>query len=144
MNKPEIHPRSCVVVAAAIIQRNGKILLSRRKTDVHQGGFWEFPGGKKEPGETLTHCLRRELKEELDIQVSDPQFFCSLRHRYPDKEVELHFFFCSLIHGNPKALACTELAWVHPQNISSYSFPLANLPILKKITQGQLRRMDCS
>ena len=104
----------------------------------HQGGLWEFPGGKQEFGESLKQCLRRELKEELDIQVSYPRFFYSLRHSYPDKEVEIHFFTCSIINGEPKTIGCTEMAWVHPKNVGSYSLPAANMPILKKITQGQL------
>jgi 8-oxo-dGTP diphosphatase len=96
MNNQGLRGLPFVVVAAAILQREGKILLTRRKLDAHQGGLWEFPGGKQEVGETLEQCLQRELKEEIDIEVGDVQHFYVLRYRYPEKEVELHFFTCSI------------------------------------------------
>lgn len=130
-------PRSLrVVVAAAIIQREEKFLLTRRKPETDLGGLWEFPGGKKEAGETLEGCLRREMKEELGVEISEPQLFHSLRHQYPGKEVELHFFTCSIIHGHPQSLECAEIAWVHKHELISHEFPPADIPVLKKIIQG--------
>lgn len=125
-----------VVVAAAILECQGKFLLTRRKLDVHQGGLWEFPGGKQEVGETLEQCLQRELKEEIDIEVADLQHFYNLRHRYPEKEVELHFFTCSIYQGIPKPLQSMEIAWVSKTDLGSYSFPDADRPVLAKILQG--------
>jgi 8-oxo-dGTP diphosphatase len=124
-------------VAAAILQREGKILLTRRKLDTHQGGLWEFPGGKQEAGETLEQCLRRELKEEIDIEVGGVQHFYVLRHRYPEKEVELHFFICSKFQGDPKSLENIEMAWVPKGELAFYEFPAADRPVLRKILQGQ-------
>jgi len=122
-----------IVVAAAIIKQEEKFLLTRRKADSDLGGLWEFPGGKKESGETLKDCLRREVKEELGVEVSEPQFFHSLRHQYPEKEVELHFFTCSIIQGHPQALDCAEIAWVLKHELISYKFPPADIPVLQKI-----------
>ena len=136
MNNQVLKELPLVVVAAAILQHEGKILLTRRRLDAHQGGLWEFPGGKQEEGETLEQCLRRELKEEIDIEVGALQHFYVLRHRYSEKEVELHFFTCSRYLGIPKPLECLETAWVSKNDLSSYEFPAADRPILMKLIQG--------
>ncbi len=136
MNNQVLKELPLVVVAAAILQQEGKILLTRRRLDAHQGGLWEFPGGKQEAGETLEQCLRRELKEEIDIEVGALRHFYVLRHRYPEKEVELHFFTCSVYQGIPKPLECLETAWVSENELSSYEFPAADWPILIKLIQG--------
>jgi len=127
---------SPIVVAAAIIQQEEKFLLTKRKPGSDLGGLWEFPGGKKESGETLEGCLRREVKEELGVEISEPNFFHSLRHQYSDKEVELHFFTCSIIQGNPQALDCAEMAWVPKHELISYKFPPADISVLMKILEA--------
>ena len=136
MNSQNIQKLPDIVVAAAIIFHEGSILLTRRMLDADQGGLWEFPGGKREVGETLEQCLRRELKEEIDIHVGNVQPFYTLRHQYPDKEIELHFFTCSIDKGNPKPLGCIELAWVPQDQLASFNFPAADQAVLKKILQG--------
>lgn len=133
MNKQDLQKLPFVVVAAAIIYQEGKILLTRRKLDAHQGGLWEFPGGKQELGETLEECLKRELKEEIDIEVTRLSHFYTLRHRYAEEEVELHFFTCSTFEGTPQGLDCMEMAWVPHHELASYEFPAADQPVLKKI-----------
>ncbi len=135
MNNPLHQDLPNVVVAAAILECQGKFLLTRRRLDVHQGGLWEFPGGKQEIGETLEQCLHREMKEEIDIEVVDLKHFYNLCHRYPEKEVELHFFTCSLSRGIPKPLGSLELAWVAKHELPLYDFPEADLPVLSKILQ---------
>ena len=135
MNNLRLQNLSRVIVAAAILECQAKFLLTRRKLDVHQGGLWEFPGGKQEVGENLEQCLRRELKEELDIEVADLQLFYNLCHRYPEKEVELHFFKCSILRGDPKPLGSLEIAWVPKHELAFYDFPEADLPVLRKILQ---------
>lgn len=126
---------SFIIVAAAIIQQEERFLITKRKFASHLGGLWEFPGGKIEPGETLEDCLRREVKEELGVEISEPQFFHSLRHQYPEKEVELHFFTCSILHGHPQALDCVEVRWIPRHALTSYQFPPADIPVIKKLTQ---------
>jgi len=125
-----------IVVAAAIIQQEDMILLARRKPGSHLGGLWEFPGGKKELGEALEDCLRREVQEELGVEISDPQPFHALRHQYLEKEVELYFYTCSIIQGVPQALECAEIVWVHKHELISYEFPPADIPVLHKIIQS--------
>jgi 8-oxo-dGTP diphosphatase len=123
-------------VAAAIICRKDMILLARRKPDSHLGGLWEFPGGKKEVGETLEDCLRREVREELGVDISEPLPFHALHYQYPEKVVELNFFTCSIIQGIPQALECAEIAWVYKHELNFFPFPPADIPVVHKILQS--------
>ena len=144
MNNQGLRELPYIVVAAAILQREGKILLTRRKCEAHQGGLWEFPGGKQEQGETLEQCLQRELKEEIDIEIGAVKHFYVLRYHYPEKEVELHFFSCSIFQGDPKPLESIEMVWVPKGELAFYEFPAADRPVLKKILQGQLEKENFS
>src|SRR3989442_15272774 len=85
-----------VQVAAALILQDGRYLLTRRKVNVHLSGLWEFPGGKREPEESLEECLRKELREELGIEITEPVPIKFVRYAYPEKTVELNFFRCSI------------------------------------------------
>ncbi|MEO6202910.1 MAG: 8-oxo-dGTP diphosphatase MutT [Nitrospirales bacterium] len=132
-NEPQESPP--IVVAAAIIWQKDRILLSRRKPESYLGGLWEFPGGKREFGETLEDCLRREVKEELGVEISEPVWFHTLHYQYTEKMVELYFYTCSIILGIPQALECAEIAWVHKHDLGSYEFPPADIPVIHKINQ---------
>ena len=90
-----------IVVTAAVIERDGRFLVTRRQHGVHLEGCWEFPGGKCEPGEPLAACLSRELREELDVdaRVGDEVF--TVTHTYPERRVELHFFASELLGADP-------------------------------------------
>jgi mutator protein MutT len=125
-----------VQVAAALILHDGRYLLTRRKADVHLGGLWEFPGGKREPGESLEECLRRELREELGIEISEPVPFQIVRHAYPEKTVELHFFRCSIKDGHPLPVGCDALQWVPPAELARVPLPPADLPLVNAL-QGE-------
>jgi 8-oxo-dGTP diphosphatase len=124
-----------VLVAAAIIARDGRYLITRRKPDTHLGGFWEFPGGKCEAGESLEDCLRRELREELDADVTAAVLFRTIRHTYPEKTVELHFFRCSLESEEVKARDCAEIRWVESKDFRHYRFPPADEVILNALQE---------
>src|ERR1017187_5283638 len=91
-------------VSAALIFRSGKLLITRRHSDAHLGGLWEFPGGKREPNETFEQCLARELREELGIEVKVGELFEEISHAYLEKTVRLKFFVCELLSGNPEPL----------------------------------------
>jgi len=125
-----------VQVAAAIIQQDGRFLIAKRKAGTHLGGFWEFPGGKQEPGESLETCLRRELQEELGIEITAPEPFRVIRHEYPDKTVELHFFRCSVAGGEAQPLGCDELRWVEPGELASVTFPPADQSVIQVLARG--------
>ena len=136
MKSRDLQEASTIVVAAAIICRKDMILLARRMPESHLGGLWEFPGGKKEFGETLEDCLRREVREELGVDISEPLPFHALHYQYPEKVVELNFYTCSIIQGIPRALECAEIAWVYKHELNSYAFPPADIPVVHKILQS--------
>lgn len=120
-------------VAAALIQREGRYLITQRKPDVHMGGMWEFPGGKCEPNETLEACLRRELLEELEIAITSPAHFLTHRYAYSDKNIELHFFHCAIESGVPRPVGCVDYCWVHPREFARYPFPPADEVVVAEL-----------
>lgn len=122
-----------VEVAAGLVYREGRYLIAKRKTDVHLAGFWEFPGGKREPGETFEECLERELFEELNIRIGTPVPFQVVRYQYPEKTVELHFFRCGIESGQATAVDCAEIRWVWPHELEDFEFPPADRPILEAL-----------
>ena len=122
-----------IEVAAGLVFRNGKLLITQRYPEAHCGGLWEFPGGKRETGETFEACLARELKEELGIEVAVGQLLEQLHHDYPDKSVFLKFYECRWLQHEPRALHCHDLAWVHADQLSAYSFPAADARLLDKL-----------
>jgi 8-oxo-dGTP diphosphatase len=129
-----------VEVAAGLVYRDGRYLIARRNPGVHLAGFWEFPGGKCELGETLEDCLRRELFEELGIRIDMPIPFQVVRHEYAEKIVELHFFHCRIETGDATPIGCAEIRWVWPHELGNFEFPPADGPIieaLRRHTTGQ-------
>jgi 8-oxo-dGTP diphosphatase len=128
-------PHSSVVieVSAGLIFRSGKILITQRHAGAHLGGLWEFPGGKREAGETFEECLVRELREELGIEVEVGELLESLTHAYPEKTVVLKFFRCRWKQNEPRALDCLDLKWVTAGELRDYEFPAADARLLKML-----------
>ena len=129
--KPEIPHFN---VTAAVIQKNGKVLLAKRPSKGLLGGMWEFPGGKVERGETLEDCLNREIWEELDavIRVGEP--FGIYKHAYTHFRITLYAFFCELIKGEPKAIEAAELAWVKPGELQQFPMGKVDRQIAQKLS----------
>lgn len=124
-----------VHVAAAVIHRgDGSILIARRPVHVHQGGLWEFPGGKVEGGETVTQALARELCEELAIQVVAAEPLLVVRHDYPDKAVLLDVWCVTEFAGEPVGNEGQPLCWVGVAQLRDYPFPEANQPIIEAVS----------
>ena len=120
-----------VHVAAAVIRGlDGRILIARRGDGQHQGGLWEFPGGKVEVGESVSAALARELHEELGIRVEAARPLIQVRHDYPDKRVLLDVWEVSAFSGEPHGAEGQPLAWVTPRELADYDFPAANQPIV--------------
>lgn len=127
-------PPRRIVVTAAVIERDGRLLVTRRPRGVHLEGLWEFPGGKCEPGETHAASLEREIAEELDAGVVVNQEIFAVTHEYPDRVVELHFFECSLT-GTPSAMLGQEMRWVSREELRSLSFPPADEELIRRLTR---------
>lgn len=121
-------------VVAAIIRREGKILIGQRPENKSLPGLWEFPGGKIEYGETPELALVRELKEELGIEAEVGPIKLAATHQYPDIGVLLLFYEVNYWTGQPKAQHHLELQWVTPEELKSLNLPEANKIILDQIT----------
>ena len=122
-----------IEVSAALIFRSGQLLITQRHAKAHLGGLWEFPGGKRETGETFEQCLVREIREELGIEISVGELFEEISHDYPEKFVHLKFFICKLISGEPQPLDCAAVKWISKSELSNFEFPAADAQLLEKL-----------
>lgn len=124
-----------IEVSAGIVYRKPYILIAKRQSHLDKAGFWEFPGGKLEAGETPLEALKRELKEELNININIRT--CSLlevlEHQYPEKKVRLHFWEVFSYEGEPLGFEAQEIEWVLPNELANYSFLEANKPIIERL-----------
>ena len=123
-------------VAVGVVRNtDGQVLISLRDECLHQGGLWEFPGGKIEPGETTEQALARELKEELNIDVIKATPLITVKHQYPDLAVQLNVFLVEHFSGDAKSCEGQPFKWVNTGELANHAFPTANRPI---ITAAQL------
>jgi len=122
-----------IAVAAALVFRNGQLLITQRYADAHLGGLWEFPGGKVEAGESFETCLRRELKEELGIEVDVHDEIESITHDYSEKTVHLKFFRCTWCKNEPQPLGCADFRWINHQELAHFAFPTADARLVQKL-----------
>jgi 8-oxo-dGTP diphosphatase len=122
-----------VDVSAALIFRHGKLLIAQRHKDSHLGGLWEFPGGKREAEETDEECLAREIREELGVEISVGELFEEITHDYPERTVQLKFFLCRLVSGEPEPLGCAAFKWIGKNELADYPFPAADARLLEKL-----------
>lgn len=124
-----------IIVSAAVVERDGTFLLTRRASDAHLGDRWEFPGGKVEPGETLEASLLREIREELGCGLEVGALLLTSRHAYPDVHVELHFFAATLT-GVPVPQLGQEMRWVARAELATLPFPEADEELVEVLTHG--------
>jgi mutator protein MutT len=127
--------RERIVVTAAVIERDGAFLLTRRLDGTHLAGHWEFPGGKLHAGETLEECLVREIREELDAEVDVGPEVLATVHDYPDRSVELRFFRCALT-SDPKPTMGQEMQWVALCDLPSVQLPPADDELVQLLLAG--------
>lgn len=117
-------------IGVAVIWHEGKVLIDRRPQSGMLGGLWEFPGGKIEDNETVEACIVREIEEELAIAVEVGEHLITVEHAYTHLKVTLTVHHCHYLHGEPQPLACDEIRWVKPEELSQYPFPKANTKIV--------------
>ncbi|WP_148136624.1 8-oxo-dGTP diphosphatase MutT [Candidatus Formimonas warabiya] len=122
-----------IVVAAGIIEHEGKILLAQRQEGAHQGLKWEFPGGKLEFGETPEQCLVREIQEELNIEIKIDQLFQVVSHVYGERQVVLICYRCSYLSGALDAKECHNFCWVEKKDLMNYDLAPADIPVAQNL-----------
>ena len=134
---PASSRRLLLVVAAAMLDSQGRVLLAQRPQHKQLGGLWEFPGGKLEAGEAPEDALIRELKEELDVTVAsdalDPYAFAS--HAYADFHLLMPLYLVSRWQGEPKPHDAQALAWVRPRDLRDYAMPPADVVLVDRLTE---------
>jgi A/G-specific adenine glycosylase len=144
--RPVKKPKAAIpehTVAAAVIRRNGRVLLARRREGGLLGGLWEFPGGKREDGESLPEALRREINEELGATIKVGAELGMYRHAYSHFRVTLHAFACTLVKGAPRPRVHEQLAWARPAELSEYPMGKLDRLIARRIVDIETgRRVD--
>ena len=124
-----------VEVVAAVVERDGRVLITRRLEGTHLAGLWEFPGGKILPGEKPEDALRRELQEELGVEAEVGELIETVDWTYPEKSVRLLFFRCAL-RGEPRPQERQEMLWVEAGELSKYRFPAADLRLVERLVRA--------
>ena len=132
---PNASPKLVHVAVGVILDDSQNILIALRPEDTHQGGLWEFPGGKVEPSETTEAALAREFKEELGVDVLASEDLMVVEHDYGDKQVFLKVRRVTQWRGEARGLEGQPLAWQKPEVLVDWSFPEANTPILMRLTR---------
>jgi 8-oxo-dGTP diphosphatase len=128
------YPHRIHVAAGAVFDDRQQVLICRRPPHAHQGGLWEFPGGKLEAGETIESALRRELREETGIDVISARPLIRVHHDYPDREVLLDVWRVERFSGTAAGNEGQAVRWVLPRELARYRFPAANIPIIKAVS----------
>lgn len=124
-----------VVVVAAVVEDSHRFLVTRRQPGVHLAGMWEFPGGKIDPGENYIAALRREIREELGVDVEVGELTHETTHSYPDRTVVLYFYRCRLL-GTPRPLLGQEMRWVPRSELPSLGFPPADKELIERLMES--------
>ncbi|WP_196137181.1 8-oxo-dGTP diphosphatase MutT [Aliikangiella sp. G2MR2-5] len=127
---------SIIRVAAAIILQDDKVLIAQRPADKHKGGYWEFPGGKIENGESPVEALKREIFEELNIHIQSARPFTTVDFEYPEKKVSLEFFIVEQFKGEPHGVEGQPVLWASKSKLTDFKFPEANQPVVEKLLFG--------
>lgn len=128
--------KKVVDVAVGVIKRADSIFITKRDESQHQGGLWEFPGGKIETGESVFEALKRELKEEVGIDIVSSQPLLDIEHDYGDKCVKLHIHIVDAFTGEASGLEGQASQWVKIDQLQQWSFPAANTPIIEKLQKS--------
>ncbi|GAB4433166.1 MAG: A/G-specific adenine glycosylase [Cyanobacteria bacterium J069] len=131
---PLVHKQ---IGVAVIWNEQGDILIDRRKPEGLLGGLWEFPGGKIEPGETVEDCIRREIQEELGIEIEVGDRLITIDHAYTHFRVTLNVYHCRYLSGDPQPIECDEVRWVTVAELDQFPFPKANLQIIEAIRSAK-------
>ena len=117
----------------ALIRRGREFLISQRNENDTFGSLWEFPGGKKDKGESFEQCVAREVLEEIGVRVRVDSKFMEIRKESFDRQIWLNFFLCTYLSGEPHPVDCQQVLWVDVGNLNKYSFPPANEAVIDQL-----------
>ena len=124
-----------IIVVAAVVEEDGRFLVTRRPAGSHLAGLWEFPGGKIGDTEPHTDALRREMREELDVDVHVGELLFETTHAYADRTIPLYFYRCEL-RGSPRPLLEQEMRWIPRSQLRTLGFPPADEQLITRLTQA--------
>jgi 8-oxo-dGTP diphosphatase len=122
-----------VRIALGLVWKGPLLLIAKRRKEAHLGGFWEFPGGRLEEGESAEQAAVREVREETGIMCAAAGVRERFEFEYPDRKLEFHAVDCTWVSGQPQALGCIEPTWVSETEIAKHEFPSANAVLLRKL-----------
>jgi A/G-specific adenine glycosylase len=123
------------VAAAVTVRADGRVLVAQRNPDDMLGGLWEFPGGKREEGETLPECLAREMREELDVEVEVDERLTVVRHAYTHFRITLHAFLCRLLSGEPRCLDCAAFRWATLEELDALPMSVVDRKVARALSE---------
>lgn len=115
---------------------DGKYLITKRKEGTHLAGYWEFPGGKVERGETTKEALTREIFEEVGLEIRVNRLLRESFPEYPEIIVHMNFFACDILSGEATAIECAEIAWIKPDEFKLYEFPPADEGLIEMLSES--------
>ncbi|MBD2177388.1 8-oxo-dGTP diphosphatase MutT [Pseudanabaena sp. FACHB-1998] len=136
---PSISPKKYRRIGVGVVwdRDRQRILIDRRLPEGELAGYWEFPGGKIEPNEDAAACIKRELLEEIAIEVEVGEHLITIDHEYETLKVSLIVHHCLHVSGEPQALACTEMRWVSVDDLDTYQLPAANYQIVQALKESR-------
>ncbi len=117
----------------AVIRRGREVLIAQRNADDTFGSFWEFPGGKKNPSESFTDCVRREIKEEIGIHILVRHKLMEIRKKYNQKIIWLNFYLCDHLSGEPRPIECQQVRWADVSDLKNFKFPPASEVVIESL-----------
>ena len=127
--------KKIIEAVAAVIEKNGNFLITKRLKTSPMGHCWEFPGGKIESGETIEACIIRECQEEIDVVIEPLRRLREEWYDYPHGHVHLWFVLCKIISGEPKPIECREVRWIEPCEFKNFEFPPADIGVIESLSR---------